>query len=103
MTEANGNVIEEDVEIDDDMGNRVVGAKARAVVEHIVASLVEYPDEVDIEFEEHRGELSIAIHANPNDMGRLIGRRGRVIQAVRQVVRAAAAMENCKVSVDVAD
>jgi ribosomal 30S subunit maturation factor RimM len=42
------------------------------------------------------------VHANPDDMGRLIGRRGRVIQAMRQLTRAAGAAEGVRATVDVA-
>ena len=47
--------------------------------------------------------MKLLIHANPDDVGRLIGRRGRVIQALRQVTRAAGATEGVKASVDVAE
>jgi len=45
----------------------------------------------------------LLVHASPNDMGRLIGRRGRVIQALRQLTRAAGASEGVKATVDVAE
>jgi predicted RNA-binding protein YlqC (UPF0109 family) len=84
-------------------GNRIVGARARAVVEHIARALVEDPDGVDVEVREQRGQVTLTIHASPGDMGRLIGKRGRVIQAVRQLTRAAAATEGTRATVDVAD
>ena len=43
------------------------------------------------------------MHANPDDMGRLIGRRGRVIQALRQLVRAAGSADGVKANVDIAE
>jgi predicted RNA-binding protein YlqC (UPF0109 family) len=82
-------------------GNRIVGARAKAVVEHVTRAIAEEPDAVEVELVERRDEVSLLVHADPSDMGRLIGKRGRVIQALRQVTRAAGAGEGIKVSVDV--
>jgi uncharacterized protein len=84
-------------------GNRIVGARARAVVEHIARNLVEDDEGVDVEARESRNQVTLLVHASPGDVGRLIGKRGRVIQAVRQLARAAAATEGSRVTVDVAD
>jgi predicted RNA-binding protein YlqC (UPF0109 family) len=73
------------------------------VVEHIARALVDDPAGVPVDVREVRGQISLLVHASPGDMGRLIGKRGRVIQAVRQVVRASAAAEGIRVTVDVAD
>jgi predicted RNA-binding protein YlqC (UPF0109 family) len=60
------------------------------------------PDAIDVVTHERgRNEVALSIHTAPGDMGRLIGRRGRVIQAIRTVARAAAAADDVKVSVDV--
>ncbi|MCU1429221.1 MAG: putative RNA-binding protein (contains domain) [Actinomycetia bacterium] len=84
-------------------GNRIVGSRARAVVEHCARALVEDPDGIDVDVREEQGHVTLLVHAAPGDMGRLIGKRGRVIQAVRQLVRAAAASEGTRATVDVAD
>ena len=84
-------------------GNRIVGARARAVVEHCARALTEDPDAIEVDIEERRGEITLLVHANPDDMGRLIGRRGRVIQAMRQLTRAAGAAEGVRATVDVAE
>ncbi len=104
------NVVEDDDDYDDEYddeiaaeGNRIVGARARAVVEHVTRNVADYPDEIDIDVEERRGEVTLLVHADPADMGRLIGKRGRVIQALRQVTRAAAASEGVKANVDVVE
>ncbi|HXY91862.1 MAG TPA: KH domain-containing protein, partial [Acidimicrobiia bacterium] len=65
-------------------GNRIAGARARAVTEYVTRTLAEDPDAIDVDVEERRDEVTLLVHANPDDMGRLIGRRGRVIQALRQ-------------------
>jgi hypothetical protein len=82
-------------------GNRIVGARARAVVEHVAKAVAEDPEAVEIDVEERAGEVQLMIRTNPSDMGRLIGKRGRVIQALRQLTRAAGASEGIKANVDV--
>ncbi|GMU79026.1 MAG: hypothetical protein AMXMBFR46_18190 [Acidimicrobiia bacterium] len=95
-----------DDDFDDEIaaeGNRIGGARARAVTEFLARELVEDVDAVDVTMSEARGEVSLLIHASQPDVGRLIGRRGRVIQAVRQVARAAGAIDGTRVGVEVAD
>ena len=102
---------EYDDEYDDDLdedeigaaGNRVTGARAVAVVQYLVRSLAEDPDAVDVTVEEHRGSAEITVRTDPGDVGRIIGRRGRVIQAIRQVARAAGAGEGARVGVEIAE
>jgi len=101
---------DEDFEDDDDFddevgaeGNRVVGARAVAVAEHVTRHLAEDADAIDIEVHETRGDVELLVHANPDDMGRLIGRRGRVIQALRQLVRAAGSADGVKANIDVVE
>jgi predicted RNA-binding protein YlqC (UPF0109 family) len=84
-------------------GNRIVGARALAVVEHVTRQLADDPDSIEVDVEERRGEVALLVHANPDDMGRLIGRRGRVIQAMRQLVRAAGSADGVKANVDIVE
>jgi predicted RNA-binding protein YlqC (UPF0109 family) len=96
----------EDDDFEDDVaaeGNRVVGARARAAVEHIAKHLVDDPDGIFVDANERGDNVTLLVHASPGDLGRIIGKRGRVIQAVRQVARAAAANESVRVTVDVAE
>ena len=96
----------EDEEDDDDNGgdpNRVRGAKARDAVEHIARHLVDDPDGVFVDANERGDNVTLLVHASPGDLGRIIGKRGRVIQAVRQVARAAGSTEGVRVTVDVAE
>ncbi|HEV2311214.1 MAG TPA: KH domain-containing protein [Acidimicrobiia bacterium] len=97
---------EDDDDFEDEIageGNRIVGGRAKAVVEYIARYLAEEPDAVDVDLEERRGEVVLLVHASPSDMGRLIGRRGRVVQAMRQLTRAASASEGVRATVDVAE
>ena len=52
---------------------------------------------------ERRGGVMLSLHVAPDDMGKVIGRRGRVAQAIRTVVRAAGASEGVEASVDIVD
>ncbi len=84
-------------------GNRVVGARAREAVEHIARHLVDDPDGVFVDASERGGTVALLVHASPGDLGRIIGKRGRVIQSVRQLARVAGSTEGVRVSVDVAE
>jgi uncharacterized protein len=85
------------------VGNRVSGARAQAVIELVARRLVDDPDGVFVDSTERSDNVSILIHTSPGDLGRIIGKRGRVIQALRQVGRAAGATEGVRVTVEVAE
>ena len=87
----------------DDDANRIHGGRPRAVLEHLARSIVDDPDAVVIDADEGRGSVSLRLHVAPSDMGRVIGRRGRVAQAIRTVVRAAGAKEGLEADVDIVD
>ena len=84
-------------------GNRIRGARAKEVIELVARHLVDDPDGVFIDATERSDNVAILIHTSPGDLGRIIGKRGRVIQALRQVGRAAGATEGVKVTVEVAE
>ncbi len=93
-----------DVEDLDDMaGNRIYGATARGVLEYVARNIAEEPDAVAIDEEQNRGGIRYKLHVAPDDMGRIIGRRGRVAQAIRTVVRAAGARDDIDANVDIVD
>ncbi|MHB1508190.1 MAG: KH domain-containing protein [Acidimicrobiales bacterium] len=83
--------------------NRVQGAAARAVLEHVTRALVDDPESVVVEVAEGRSGLRFSVHVAQSDMGRLIGRKGRTAQAIRTLVRAAAASDGTEASVDIVD
>lgn len=84
-------------------GNRRVGATALAVLEYITRSIVDDPDSVFIDTEEGDGEVTFNVHVAPDDMGRVIGKRGRVAHAIRAVVSAAAHQDGVKSGVEFVD
>lgn len=93
----------EDEDDDDMAGNRIVGAVARAVLEYVARSIVEDAEAVVVRAEEDRRGLILRLSVAPDDVGRIIGRRGRVAQSLRAVVRAAGAREGVEVTVDIVD
>ncbi len=101
--EAEGNALEEIDDVDDMAGNRIEGARPRAVLDYIARSIVDEPDDVVVEAEEGSRRVDLRLHVAPDDMGKVIGRRGRVAQSLRTVVRAAGAMEGLEATVDIAD
>jgi len=97
--------VDVDDEIDDEVddANRVVGGLSKNVLTYLAKSIVEDPEAVVIETEERRNSVILRLHVAPSDMGRVIGRRGRVAQSIRAIVRAAAASEGGDASVDIVD
>jgi predicted RNA-binding protein YlqC (UPF0109 family) len=67
-----------------------VGVPTAEVIEHLVAGIVENPDEVDVRAKQtRRGEL-FEVRVNPSDLGKVIGRQGRTATAIRKVTSAIA-------------
>jgi predicted RNA-binding protein YlqC (UPF0109 family) len=79
------------------------GGTAQSVLEHIARSIVDEPDAVAVDLSSQRDGIRLDLHVAPSDMGRIIGRRGRVAQALRSVVRAAAAKDGTDATVDIVD
>ena len=101
---------EDDGDDDDDLdeigaeGNRIVGGIPKGVLEYVARNIVDDPDGVFVETSERRqGEVELRLHVSPSDMGKVIGRRGRVAQALRQVVAAAGTKEGVRASLDIVD
>ncbi|HUY85495.1 MAG TPA: KH domain-containing protein [Acidimicrobiales bacterium] len=97
-----GNIRDDIDEIDDD-ANKVTGAIPKNVLEHLARSIVDNPDAVLVEVEDSRGGVMLRLHVAPEDMGKIIGRHGRIATAVRTVVRAAGASEGVDARVDIVD
>ena len=97
----------DDDDVDDEIGaegNRIVGGIPKGVLEYVARNIVDDPDGVFVETSERRnGEVELRLHVSPSDMGKVIGRRGRVAQALRQVVAAAGTKEGVRASLDIVD
>ncbi len=76
----------------------------RDLLEHLARLLVEAPEEVVVEqFDEEDGTLVLELAVASDDYGRIIGRGGRTANALRTVMKAAAAKEDRRVLVDIVD
>jgi uncharacterized protein len=74
------------------------------VLEYIAKSLVDNPDEVSItEIEEEEGEIVLELRVHPDDMGKIIGKRGRTAKAIRTMVKAAATREGTNATVEIVE
>ncbi len=67
---------------------------AVAVCEYVVKQIVDKPDAVSVSTSDNNGALRIDVTVADGDMGRVIGRRGRIAGAIRTVVRAAGIDDN---------
>ena len=70
---------------------------------YIVQSLVEKPDEVSVTEHETGGETVFEVRVAPGDMGKVIGRQGRVVKEIRVLMKAVAQRQGKKVSVEILD
>ncbi|CAM2077253.1 MAG: KH domain-containing protein [Clostridium sp.] len=73
------------------------------LVEIIAKSLVDNPNEVHVNEIQGEQDLVLELRVAPEDMGKVIGKQGRVAKAIRTVVKAAALNENQKVVVEIID
>jgi hypothetical protein len=78
-------------------------ATATAVLQFIATSLAEDASAVSVEVSERQGKVVLSLSVGANDMGRIIGRRGRTAQAIRALVGAAGARDGVTTSVDIVD
>ena len=83
--------------------NTIEVPTARNVLEYLVKSVVENPDEVSVEVVERQGSVALEVTVAEGDMGRVIGRRGRVANSIRTIVRAAASKDGSFVDVEFVD
>ena len=73
----------------------------KGLLEVIAKSLVDNPDEVVVTEKETEKGLVLELKVAPSDMGKVIGKQGRIARAIRSVVKAAASRENKQVSVEI--
>ena len=74
----------------------------KEVLEIIAKSLVDYPEQVDVkEINNEDQTVTLELRVAESDMGKVIGKQGRIAKAIRAVVKAAASRENKKVAVEI--
>ena len=75
----------------------------RELVEFLVRALVEDPDAVRVEEFEENGDIVLEVSVAEDDVGRVIGRGGRIANAIRTVAKAAATREGTRVIVEIVE
>jgi len=73
----------------------------KELVEYIVKGLVDRPDEVAVSENRRGGDVALQLHVFADDMGRVIGKGGKVANALRALLRAMAAKDNLRVTLDI--
>jgi hypothetical protein len=73
----------------------------KELVEVIAKALVENPDEVIVTQKEEGKNITIELHVASSDMGKVIGKQGRIAKAIRSVVKAASSKDNKRVDVEI--
>lgn len=97
MSDSNGDVAATDA------ADGEVAPHAQAVLTYLVQQVVDDPEAVNISVSEGRRGPSLDVTVGPGDMGRVIGKRGRIAQAIRTVVRAAAVKDGVQVDIEFVD
>jgi uncharacterized protein len=75
----------------------------KPLAEYIAKNLVEHPDEVAVDEIRHGNRVTLELSVAKDDMGRVIGKGGRVANAIRTLLRVAADREGCQVTLDVVE
>ena len=73
----------------------------KELVEVIAKALVEYPDQVVVTETDRGQDVLVELQVAPSDMGKVIGRKGRIAKALRDVVKAASSKSDKKVVVEI--
>ena len=92
-----------EVEADEVLDASAEAVTAIAVLEFIAKSLADDPEAVAVEVSQRHDKVVLSLSVGPDDMGRIIGRRGRTAQAIRALVGAAGARDGVTTSVDIVD
>jgi uncharacterized protein len=74
---------------------------SKEIVEYLARRLVDEPDEVSVEEIERDGAVVLQLHVAKDDVGKVIGRQGRIARALRTVVRASAARREERVMLEI--
>lgn len=75
----------------------------KELLTYIAKSLVENPDDVSVTEKEGEGQTVFEVRVAESDMGRIIGRQGRIVKEIRILMRAVAQRQGKKISVEIMD
>lgn len=76
-------------------------AEFKDILSNIARAIVDSPDEVVVLETEENGNVTLVLHVAPDDMGKVIGRHGKIARSIRSVMKAAGNTVNKKVSVEI--
>lgn len=76
-------------------------AELRALIEYIASQLVDHPEEMRIESDQQGQMVRVNLRVHPDDMGRVIGREGRIARAMRTLLMIAASRRGLRSSLDI--
>ena len=77
--------------------------RMKELLTYIARNLVDHPDAVAVSEHEGDGEIILELRVAPEDMGKVIGRQGRIAKEIRTLMRSAAQRQGGKVSVEIVD
>jgi uncharacterized protein len=86
-----------------DDGSSAASSPLRAVVETVVRALVDHPDAVQVTETQRRGMTMLELTTAPGDMGKIIGRQGRTVSALRTLVAVTAEKHGQRAQLDLRD
>jgi hypothetical protein len=75
----------------------------KEVLEYLARALVDEPDAVEVNEVEGEGSVVLQLKVAPDDMGKVIGKRGRTVRAIRTVVRAAGSRQDLTTMVEIVE
>lgn len=75
----------------------------KELVELLVKSLVDHPESVHVQKQENAGTILLEVQVAPDDIGKVIGRQGKVIKSLRSVVRACGVRDGKRVNVELTE
>lgn len=75
----------------------------KKALEYIISQIVDEPKEVEINEQEENGIINFTIKVSPSDMGKVIGKNGKVIRAIRNVVKISAIKQNKKINIGLSE
>jgi predicted RNA-binding protein YlqC (UPF0109 family) len=73
----------------------------KEIIQTIAKSLVDFPDDVIVTERKEGNTIFLQLHVASSDMGKVIGKQGRVAHAMRTVLKSAAIKENCRVELEI--
>ena len=75
----------------------------KELLAYVAKSLVDHPEAVEVKEVDCDGEVVLELRVAPEDMGKVIGRQGRIAKEIRTIVRSLAQRKNTRVSVEIMD